>query len=79
MKNYKELAIAIHSSKLTSEEVVLLIELLSNKIVINTISGMARLENKTPKGIRESKRYRKIRIGSALLCVKGVDDTKLPF
>ena len=40
---------------------------------------MARLENKTPKGIRESKRYRKIRIGSALLCVKGVDDNKLPF
>ena len=79
MKNYKKLALAIHSSELTSEEVVLLIELLSNKIVINTISGMARLENKTPKGIRESNKYRKVRIGSALLCVKGVDDTKLPF
>ena len=35
MKNYKELALAIHSGELTSEEVVLLIELLSNKIVIN--------------------------------------------
>ena len=79
MKKYRELAIAIHSSELKSEEVVLLIELLSNKIDINTISGMARQEKKTPKGIRESKRYRKIRIGSALLCVKGVDDNKLPF
>ena len=79
MKNYKELALAIHSGELTSEEVVLLIELLTTKISINTVSGMARLENKTPKGIRESKRYRKIRIGSALLCVKGVDDNKLPF
>jgi hypothetical protein len=39
---------------------------------------MAR-KRKTKKGIRESKRYRKIRIGSALLCVKGVDDNKLTF
>jgi len=32
---YEELALAIHSGELTSEEVVLLKELLNNKIIIN--------------------------------------------
>ena len=57
----------------------LYIEFLCTKIDINTISGMARKENKAPRGIKISNRYRKINIGDALLCIKGLKDNKIPF
>lgn len=79
MENFKNIAISIHQTKLEVLEIVSLIELLSNKIDINTISGMARSENKTPRGIRTSNKYRKLKIGESLLCVKGINDTNLPF
>jgi len=79
MEEFKNIVITIDKNDLSKNEVVLLIELLTNKININTISGMARSENKTPAGIRTSKRYRKLRIGDALLCVKGLTDTNLPI
>tara|TARA_R110002020_G_scaffold449262_1_gene662335 strand:- start:266 stop:505 length:240 start_codon:yes stop_codon:yes gene_type:complete len=79
MKDFKNIAVAIDSAELSPKEIVLLIELLGNKIDINTISGMARSEKKTPKGIRYSKRYLKINIGDALLCAKGAKDISLPF
>lgn len=40
---------------------------------------MARKENKTPRGIRISNQYRKVSIGKANLCVKGLTDNNLPF
>ena len=79
MDNFKNIAIAIDQDKLTKKEIVLLIELLSNKIDINTVSGMARSKNKTPRGIRTSNKYKKIKIGEALLCVDGLKDNNLPF
>ena len=79
MDNFKNIAIAIGQDKLTKNEIVLLIEILSNKIDINTISGMARSKNKTPRGVRISNKYRKIKIGDALLCVDGLNDNNLPF
>ena len=79
MDNFKNIAIAIDQDKLTKKEIILLIELLSNKIDINTISGMARSKNKTPRGIRTSNKYKKIKIGDALLCVDGLNDNNLPF
>lgn len=75
----KDILIAMDSAELTATEIVLLIEFLSNKIDINTISEMARIENKTPRGIRISNQYRKLNIGKQLLCVKGVTDSNLPF
>ncbi len=75
----KDVVIAIESTKLTAKEIVLLMELLGNKIDINSISGMARSKGKTPRGIRISSKYRKVKFGDALLCVNGVDDNKLPF
>jgi hypothetical protein len=75
----KDIVITIETAELTAKEIVLLIELLSNKIDINTISEMARQENKTPRGIRISNQYRKLSIGKQLLCVKGVTDSNLPF
>jgi len=79
MDNFKNIAIAIDQDKLTKNEIVLLIEILSNKIDINTISGMARSQKKTPRGVRTSNKYRKIKIGDALLCVDGLKDNNLPF
>lgn len=79
MKEFKNIVITIDKNDLSKNEVVCLIELLANKININTISGMARSEKKTPSGIRTSKRYRKLRIGDALLCVEGLTDTNLPI
>ena len=58
---------------------VSILELCANSINIDTISGMARKENKTPTGIRKSKQYRKVKIGDALLAVKGLEDNNLPF
>ncbi len=58
---------------------VAILELTASKLDINTISGMADSEGKSPNGIKQSKCYRKIRIGRALLAVKGVRDTNLPF
>ena len=53
---------------------VSILELIVNKIDIDTISGMARSEGKTPRGIKFSKKYRKVTIGNANLAVKGVRD-----
>jgi len=79
MKNFKNIVIAIGEVELSKVEIVLLLDLLGNKIDINSISGMARSENKTPRGIRTSNKYRKIKFGDALLCVKDVTDDNLPF
>jgi hypothetical protein len=51
---------------------VSILELIVSKIDIDTISGMARSEGKTPRGVKVSKKYRKVNIGSAKLAVKGV-------
>ena len=60
-------------------KLVAILEVTANKLEINTISEMARLEGKSPNGVRESKKYRKVRIGVQLMCIKGLDDTNLPF
>ena len=40
---------------------------------------MARIENKSPNGIRQSKQYRKLTIGTQLMCIKGLPDLDTPF
>lgn len=79
MKRFTNILKSIDESSLTDNEVLLIIEMLCTKIDINTISGMARSEGKTPRGIKISNQYRKIRIGDALLCVKGIKNNNLPF
>lgn len=67
------------SKELDSEKLLSILILVSNRLEINTVSEMARIEGKTPKGIRDSKRYRKIKIGRAKLVIKGLSETNLPF
>lgn len=80
MDKLAEILIFIDNSEdLTKSELLSILELVSTKIDIDTISGMARKENKTPRGIKTSNQYRKIKIGSQLMAVKGVKQTNLPF
>jgi hypothetical protein len=69
----------IDKEDFTKSEMLSILELVSTKIDIDTISGMARKENKTPRGIKISNQYRKVKIGSQLMAVKGVKQNNLPF
>ncbi len=60
-------------------KLVSILELTVSKLEINTISEMARLENKTPRGIKISNKYRKINIGKQTMVIKGIDNCSLPF
>lgn len=79
MKNINKQLLIIEEENYTTSELVSILLLCADKLEINTISEMARNENKTPKGIRESNNYRKIKIGKQLFAIKGLTDVKLPF
>jgi diaminopimelate decarboxylase len=79
MTDIKETLISISSENRTKEELVSILVLTCQCLNINTISEMARLENKTPRGITISKKYAKIKIGKQTFAVKGVDNSSLPF
>jgi len=53
--------------------------LITKKINIDTLNGMAASEGKTRRGIKVSKRYTKLDIGRAKLAVKGLEDNNLPI
>ena len=59
-------------------KLVAILELSADKLGIKTISEMARIEGKSPNGINQSKRYRKLIIGTQKMCIKGLTDTNLP-
>lgn len=75
----KEILLDIDSGKYTDSELVIILELITHKIDINTISGMARSECKSPNGIKVSNKYYKLKIGDQLMVVKGLTNLKLPF
>lgn len=79
MDNFKETLLNIDNDKFTLSQLVSILVLVVSKININTISGMARSENKTPRGIKISNQYRKELIGSQLMCIKGLKENNLPF
>jgi len=60
-------------------KLVAILELSADKLGIKTISEMARIEGKSPNGINQSKRYRKLIIGTQKMCIKGLTNTNLPF
>ena len=79
MDKFKKTLLNIDNDKFTLEQLVSILVLIVSKININSISGMARSENKTPRGILISNQYRKILIGVQKLCVKGLPEDKFPF
>ena len=79
MNNLANTIQLIESGDFSLESLVSILILIESKIDIDTVSGMARKEDKTPRGIRTSKQYRKIKIGGQLMVVKGLSESYLPF
>jgi len=61
------------------DELVMFLELSALKSGVKTISAMARLEKKSPNGIKQSKAYRKTIIGEQLMAVKGLRDNDVSW
>jgi hypothetical protein len=79
MNTFNRTLLYIDEGNLELSSLVTILEVVTNKINIDTISGMARKENKSPNGIRASNQYRKIKIGCQVMAIKGLEDKNLPF
>lgn len=79
MEKFTETLLSLESDEFSISEMVSILEIICTKIDINTISGMARSENKTPRGIKISNQYKKIEIGCQKMCIKGLKENSLPF
>jgi len=66
----KDIYLSVINNELNRVELVTILQLIANKLEINTISEMARLENKSPQGIRTSNKYEKIKIGKQIMVIK---------
>jgi hypothetical protein len=79
MELFKNQLLNISQGKYTKEQLVSILILTASELEVYTISEMARRESKTPPGIRNSKRYKKIEIGGQLFAIKGIKEDSLPF
>lgn len=79
MDNFAQTMILIDSKEFTKNQMVTLLELITDNLEINTLSEMARLENKSRNGIIVSNNYKKIEIGKQTFAIKGVKQDKFPF
>jgi len=61
---------AIIKNKISVNELVTILELINIKFSIDTVSEMARKEGKSPNGIKNSNRYKKVKIGKQLMVIK---------
>lgn len=71
--------LSIENGEFTESELVSILVLITSEINIDTVSGMSRSENKTPRGIRISNQYLKVKVGSQLMAIKGLRESNLPF
>ena len=79
MESFKNQLLNIDSGKYTKDQLVSILILCVNNLEINTVSEMARTENKTPRGIRISNQYKKIKVGKQTFAIKGVKEDGFPF
>ena len=79
MNTLNECLLLISSDKLSLINNVTILEVLVSSINIDTVSGMARKENKSPNGIRESNQYRKLMIGCQKMAISGLVGDNMPF
>jgi len=70
LEKFKQTILSIYSGEFTTRQKVSILELIAEDLGINTISEMARIEGKTPRGITISNHYKKIQIGKQKLCFK---------
>ena len=79
MEHFKNQLVSISEGKYTKDQLVSILILCANELDINTVSEMARLEKKTPRGINISNQYQKIMIGKQKFAIKGLSKNNLPF
>ncbi len=79
MEEFKKQIVNINDANFSKQELVSILILVASKLDIDTISEMARKENKTPRGIKTSNQYRKIKIGKQVFAIKGIKDDNFPF
>lgn len=79
MERFTNQLLTIERGEYTKDQLVSILVLVAQKLEINTISETARIENKTPRGILISRRYRKINIGKQKFVVRGLSEDELPF
>ena len=69
MNKYKETLINIAEEDFTFNQLVCLLDMLVDRLDIDTPSEMARKLNKTPSGLKRSKSYLKTKIGKQLFII----------
>ena len=69
MSKYKETLISLSDEDFTTSQLINLLDVLVDRIDIDTPSEMARKLNKTPRGLKTSKSYPKLKIGKQLFIV----------
>jgi hypothetical protein len=79
MELFKNQILNITKGNYTKDQLVTILQLCASELEIDTISEMARKENKSPQGVNISKLYKKIMIGKQKFAVKGLSDKGLPF
>ena len=67
---YSDVVLAITNDELKRSELVTIWKLLTNELQICTPSEMARIKNKTPQGIRKSKKYEKYNMGGQIVVIE---------
>ncbi len=70
--SYSMIVNHIFEGDLTQQDKVTILKLISNELQVCTISEMARRDNKTPAGVRKSKKYEKVEIGNQLMTYKNL-------
>jgi GTPase Era involved in 16S rRNA processing len=79
MDKHTETLIYLDSEELTKSELVSYLTIVVSRLEIDTLSEMARRENKCRTGIIVSDCYKKIKIGKQTLAIKGVRQDNMPF
>lgn len=79
MEEFKNQLLKIESGIFNEEQLLSNLLLCVSNLEIDTVSEMARKLNKTPKGLKDSNNYRKIKIGKQTFVVNGLRDNNLPF
>ena len=77
----KDIILSVKNKELTPLEMLNLIDLMANKIGLDTIVGIREKYGGTFNGIKYSNNYKKLTIGKQLMCLpKGVlRDDEMPF
>ena len=79
MEIFKNQVFSIVNDHLTYNQMVTILELIVDKIDIDTVSQIARKENKSRNGILISSNYKKINIGKQKFAIIGIKEDNLPF